>query len=118
MLANWEDSMAKLSKLLEDHPCLWNDLQIFIRNTGEIVHFDLDRCFQKDANQSTSVQSRDRLSSFAQFIRQALRDGVLPKLVDNDEAANKMLREHRQGVEDAKYYDPTLPEGPIVHRSS
>lgn len=45
VLSRLQDDTQKLYKLLEDHPCLYIDFQIFIRPTGELVHLDVDRGF-------------------------------------------------------------------------
>ena len=45
-LENLERDTAKLYRLLDAYPCLLNDFQVFVLVTGEIVHLDLDRCFE------------------------------------------------------------------------
>lgn len=35
----------KMFTLLHDHPCLYDDFQIFMTTSGELIHMDIDRCF-------------------------------------------------------------------------
>jgi hypothetical protein len=56
VVRRFESDARKLDKLLEDHPCLYDDFQLFIRNTGEIVHFDVDRCFYFDNESGRSLE--------------------------------------------------------------
>ena len=50
VLKKLKNETAKLNDLVEAYPCVYRDFQIFVLRTGEIVHFDLDRCF--DVNET------------------------------------------------------------------
>jgi len=46
-VTNLQRNVDELRPVLRKEVCLNNDFQIVIRNTGELVHLDLDRCFVK-----------------------------------------------------------------------
>ena len=75
----------QLHELLEDHPCLYYDFQIFVRQNGEMVHLDVDRCFErptwgvpKGVMRRSTGQCASRVRDFTDFVQQALRTGVIP----------------------------------------
>lgn len=49
VLETLKNETGKLFALMEAYPCIYRDFQIFVLRTGEIVHFDLDRCFDVNA---------------------------------------------------------------------
>lgn len=44
-LKTLRNSTSKLFELFDAYPCLYRDSQFFVLETGELMHFDVDRCF-------------------------------------------------------------------------
>lgn len=42
----------KLYRLLRNQPCLYKDFQIFLTHKGELIHFDVERCFPRSSFRS------------------------------------------------------------------
>ena len=43
-----EQSVRSVNTMVRATPCLQRDFQVFVRNDGQILHLDLDRCFSSD----------------------------------------------------------------------
>ena len=43
-----EQSVRSVNAMVRATPCLQRDFQVFVRNDGQILHLDLDRCFSSD----------------------------------------------------------------------
>jgi hypothetical protein len=43
------NEFTKLYALIDDHKCLIDDFQIFLTNSGKLIHLDVDRCFEGNA---------------------------------------------------------------------
>lgn len=85
VLSVFQEQLHEFRELLEVEPCLWRDVQFFVRTSGEIVHLDLDRCFdERHDNQKVRVvdktiqDGRGRLRAFEGYIVHVLQTGSLP----------------------------------------
>ena len=84
VLAVFLEGVGNLKSLINNHPCLIHDFQIFVRTTGEIVHLDIDRCFaEKKTERSPPGKSRineysGRLLSFIKYVAWVLESGKPP----------------------------------------
>lgn len=67
---------GKLYPLMEDHPCLYDDFQIFLTQEGRLVHLDVDRCFDGYAEkrgQTVAKECVPFIRSFEAIVIQRLR---------------------------------------------
>jgi len=78
----FQKDVRQLYQLLEQHECLYDDFQMFVRHDGHIVHFDLDRCFYfndglgevlpKNMDPSTVAERKALLEGFVRQVMQAV----------------------------------------------
>ena len=52
-----QQNFAPVSAMIEAHPCLKSDFQVYLRNDGSVLNIDLDRCKR---NKSGSVSLSDK----------------------------------------------------------
>lgn len=66
---------AKLYLLIEEYPCLYDDFQIFLTQEGCLIHLDVDRCFDSNAEKNGKYVSKKCipfLKSFEMIVLQRL----------------------------------------------
>ena len=51
---------ARVEAMVEAHPCLKLDFQVFLRNDGSVLNIDLDRCYQLELATSMPLASPKR----------------------------------------------------------
>ena len=47
-------NFALVTAMIKAHPCLKRDFQVYLRNDGNVLNMDLDRCWQTDPNRDTN----------------------------------------------------------------
>ena len=47
-------NFALVIAMIKAHPCLKWDFQVYLRNDGNVLNMDLDRCWQTDPNRDTN----------------------------------------------------------------
>lgn len=82
-VTNLQRNVDELRPVLREEVCLNNDFQIVIRNTGELVHLDLDRCFVKarDGNPRHKYNYERHPANFTDEVQEALVD-LVQRLAD------------------------------------